>query len=568
MKILGIQKDHNSSACLFDKKELIYYNQEERLSKRKKDSGIPYLCLKEIVKICPVIDVLIITGYDHHYHQEGGLLILLKKLGFKFGPKSKVQSYNKSHHFSHAAKAFYNSGFEDALVIVADGKGASYNLTNGRQAQETTSAFMVKYPTQFQLVYKRLHTFSKLTDDLKVVWDTSLGISKEPMPRWYDSNAVIELRNDFDRGFMYEGISRALEFDDEGGKMLGLSAYGKFDETLPTVMDNQFVFNMGLFVFDHNDKYQTFDLGRYPKLFDDVNVKTNIAYTAQKQFEFSGLKLINDLIEKTGAKNVVITGGTGLNVVANYYYRQHLPADVNIFVEPICGDEGNCIGLVQYYLRDRYYDDVITPMPNIYICGHNPDYTLDLQDGEVVTENVTDSDIVQLLVRGHIVALFQGKAEAGPRALGNRSILFDPRIKNGKDIVNRIKKRESFRPFAASILLEQVHNWFDMAGLTESPYMMYAVNALEGVANKVPSVIHVDGTCRVQTVTAEHNLAYYNLIKEFYTETEVPMLFNTSFNLAGDPIVETVEDAINCLRKSEIEYLYLPDVKKLIYIKN
>jgi carbamoyltransferase len=280
------------------------------------------------------------------------------------------------------------------------------------------------------------------------------------------------------------------------------------------------------------------------------------------------LKLINDLLKQTGAKNVIITGGTGLNVVANYYYRQHLPADVNIFVEPMCGDEGNCIGLVQYYLRDRYYDDVITPMPNIYICGQDPEYTLDLQDDEDVTENVTDSDIVQLLVRGHIVALFQGKAEAGPRALGNRSILFDPRIKNGKDIVNRIKNRESFRPFAASILLEQVHNWFDMAGLTESPYMMYAVDALDGVANKVPSVIHVDGTCRIQTVTAEHNLAYYNLIKEFYTETEIPMLFNTSFNLAGDPIVETVEDAINCLRKSEIEYLYLPDVKKLIYIKN
>ena len=117
-------------------------------------------------------------------------------------------------------------------------------------------------------------------------------------------------------------------------------------------------------------------------------------------------------------------------------------------------------------------------------------------------------------------------------------------------------------------MVEHANEWFDMLGLDESPYMMYALEARDGVADKIPSVIHVDNTCRVQTVSEEQNFHYYNLIKEFYNRTEIPLLFNTSFNLAGDPIVHTIHDAIESLRKSKIEYLYLPDVGKLIYIKN
>jgi carbamoyltransferase len=207
-------------------------------------------------------------------------------------------------------------------------------------------------------------------------------------------------------------------------------------------------------------------------------------------------------------------------------------------------------------------------LTNVYICGHEPVYNFELKEGEQVFENVDARVPVELLRAGHIVALYQGKAEAGPRALGNRSILFDPRAKNGKELVNLVKRREYFRPFAATVLYEQVHNWFDMAGIDESPFMMYAVQAKDGVKDKVPSVIHVDNTCRVQTLKEEQNPVFYKMIKLFYEKTGVPMLFNTSFNLAGDPIVETVEQAIECLRNSEIEYLYLPDVKKLIYIKN
>ena len=152
--------------------------------------------------------------------------------------------------------------------------------------------------------------------------------------------------------------------------------------------------------------------------------------------------------------------------------------------------------------------------------------------------------------------------------LGNRSILFDPRFKDGKDFVNRVKHREYFRPFAGTILKEHVHEWFDLRGMDESPTMMYAVNCQSGVEEKIPSIIHVDGTCRIQTVTKDQNKHYYDLINEFYKETNVPILFNTSFNLGGDPLVETLQDALETLAKSEIEYLYLPEYGKLIEVKN
>ena len=187
--------------------------------------------------------------------------------------------------------------------------------------------------------------------------------------------------------------------------------------------------------------------------------------------------------------------------------------------------------------------------------------TYDLQDIE--GDTVTSYQVAQLLADRNSVAIFQGRSEAGPRALGNRSILFDPRDPEGKDKINLIKRRESFRPFAGSVLLPHAHKWFDMAGLVESPYMMYAVDALPHTYDKIPAVLHIDKTCRVQTVDMKDNLNYYQLIDAFYQITDVPMLFNTSFNMAGEPLVETPEDAIRTFEDSSIDYLYFPEVHKL-----
>ncbi len=166
---------------------------------------------------------------------------------------------------------------------------------------------------------------------------------------------------------------------------------------------------------------------------------------------------------------------------------------------------------------------------------------------------------IEILLEQKPLVIYQNHSEWGPRALGNRSILFDPRNKNAKDIVNNFKKREWWRPLAGTILLEHVHDWFDIATLKESPYMSFAVDAKQQAIEKIPSIVHVDNTCRIQTVTKEQNLNYYNLIQKFYEKTQVPVLLNTSFNLAGFPIVETLEQAKYVCSVSDFKYLYIPE---------
>jgi carbamoyltransferase len=182
-----------------------------------------------------------------------------------------------------------------------------------------------------------------------------------------------------------------------------------------------------------------------------------------------------------------------------------------------------------------------------------------------INNEVSYKDIVKdYILNQKLGAIYQGKSECGPRALGNRSIIFDPRISNGKEIVNRVKKRERFRPFAATVLEEESHKWFDMIGITSSPFMTFAFNILEHKKDQVPSIVHVDNTCRIQTINEKQNKIYYNLIKTFFEFTGVPMLLNTSFNLAGNPMVEDVTDAIETLYKSELDYVYFPELNLLV----
>jgi carbamoyltransferase len=177
------------------------------------------------------------------------------------------------------------------------------------------------------------------------------------------------------------------------------------------------------------------------------------------------------------------------------------------------------------------------------------------------THIIRDLDeIVRLIIEDQqIVAIFQGKGEWGPRALGNRSILFDPRHKEAKQIVNSVKKREHYRPFAGSVMLEHAHEYFEMLQLKESPWMSFAIQAKELAYEKIPTLVHADGTCRIQTVTREQNKNYYELIEAFYKQTGVPIIFNTSFNLGGEALVETIHDAIDTCNRSEINYLYVPE---------
>tara|TARA_B100000519_G_C14089866_1_gene365773 strand:- start:137 stop:664 length:528 start_codon:yes stop_codon:yes gene_type:complete len=164
---------------------------------------------------------------------------------------------------------------------------------------------------------------------------------------------------------------------------------------------------------------------------------------------------------------------------------------------------------------------------------------------------------VASLINQEIVALFQGLGEIGPRALGNRSILFDPRNKGGKAIVNRIKMRENYRPFAGTVLLEHANDWFDMGNIKESPHMLYSIPVKKEKIKLIPAIVHVDNTCRIQTVTEKQNKFFYDLIKAFYKKTSVPILLNTSLNLAGDPLVNTYEEALSTIKQAGIKHLYV-----------
>ena len=183
----------------------------------------------------------------------------------------------------------------------------------------------------------------------------------------------------------------------------------------------------------------------------------------------------------------------------------------------------------------------------------------------LMTEIHRDVDTVVELLTDHkqIVGIFQGNSEWGPRALGNRSILFDPRNPQAKSIVNEVKQREDYRPFACTVLKEHAHEYFEMLQLEESPYMSFAVQCKKKAMEDIPTLVHADNTCRMQTVTEEQNKNYYDLIKAFGDKTGVPILFNTSFTLGGEAIVETVYDAIDTCNRCMINHLYIPEDQEI-----
>jgi carbamoyltransferase len=517
--VLGINRHHNGSVCLLENGEVIYHLEEERLSRLKTDHA-PLLSVIKVKEYTDTVDMVGSVGFydlvDINEMLKKPLSVydalLYKILKDKDYPPH--ESYFRGHHLSHAAIAFYNSGFTNAVCVVVDGNGST--LEN---LKETESIFTASYPADFKCLHKE-------------------GLTDDPTDR-------------MSVGHIFESMCEHFGFAwHEAGKVMGLSAYGKPNANLPKILidgrANPEMFAGRNFIYEYEDTFQN---------------RADIAYAVQKECQEYVTSFILKAIDLSKNKNVCLSGGFFLNCVANYEYLKHLPEDVNLYVEPISGDAGLSIGVAKHIWHHRTGDTTIRKLNSLY-CGPKP--KLNIGD-DVKSKKVTPKDVAELLRDGKIIAMFQGRSEAGPRALGNRSILFNPSIKNGKDIINAVKRRESFRPFAGTILAEKVHEWFDMRGLKESPFMMFAVNCLEDKKDKIPSIVHVDGTCRIQTLSFEQNVCYYNLIKAFEDLTGIPILFNTSFNLAGDPLVETLEEAIHTFNNSEIDYLYIPEKELLIF---
>lgn len=558
--ILGISAYyHDSAAALIIDGELISAVQEERFTRIKHDDSFPSQSIRSVLSQTKVEadEIDYVVFYEKPFVKFERLLetyFAYAPIGFrsfrkaipiwlkdKLFQKSKIikQLNNISdnvdwaskllfsdHHLSHAASAFYPSPYSEAAILTIDGVG-EWNTT----------------------------TISYGKDNLIV--------KKE------------ELNFPHSLGLLYSTITTFLGFKVNSGeyKVMGLAPYGKpifsdkiINELIDLKEDGSFRLNMSYFSFATDLKMATNKMAtffgieaRKPEA-PLIQIHKDIAASLQVATEIIILKICSYVAKKIGSKNLCLAGGVALNCVANAKIRESKLFD-SIWVQPAAGDAGGAVGaaLAVYYLSLNK-DRVVRSHYNTYL---GPEFCTDEIDNELnqcnaiyrfyKTEELLDL-IASELAKGKIVGWMQGRAEFGPRALGNRSIIADPRVKDLQKSLNlKIKFRESFRPFAPSVLSEETSTWFK----TDSPstYMGFVAQAQEVKKNQIPAVIHLDGTARLQTVNINDNSLYYELIKRFFDKTGCPLLVNTSFNVRGEPMVLNPTDAFHCFMGTDIDIL-------------
>ena len=607
--IAAISRGHNGSVCLLKDGEVVVNLEEERLTRFKYD-GAPLACINLIKKYTDKLDYFVIvhtTRLDQHnfnmdYCGNDPYFGMARKLGLVDSPRSlgfgerpeNVIDMGQNHHRAHVAAAFYNSGFDKAVGVVVDGAGSWVKFGAEEKWMEdyweTETIFDCAYPDIFDTKYKHIGTALATPVCYYSQFDSGFWCGYGQGENYESSkNQYHELFATPNAGIVktYEAGTEYCGFPAiEAGKVMGLFPYGKNPDYLPPffqqIGDSPVMTSDRNIFTPHYPNGAIFNLHMMPKInetkedtrpYENENRK-DVAWRIQQETQHQVLRLIRKAVKETGHKNVVLTGGYGLNCVANYWYLEQLKEEgICLYVEPVSNDCGTALGAALLW-HHRINQDTRQrkPIKDLYL-GPKYDYTnkeieMTSEKYNVQIAEATHETVVDLIQKKNIVALFQGRSEAGPRALGNRSFLYDPTDPNGKDHVNTVKKREFFRPFAGTILKEHVHEWFDLRGMDETPFMMYAVNCQPGIEEKIPAIIHVDNTCRIQTVTEEQNKHYYDIIKAWYDATGCPIIFNTSFNLGGEPLVETLDDAIRTITTSDVEYLYLPEYNKIIISKN
>jgi carbamoyltransferase len=346
---------------------------------------------------------------------------------------------------------------------------------------------------------------------------------------------------------------------------MGLAPYGRPNQMKPLVA----LKNRGLEVPDWTE---AFDQPYHPE--DGKKWENNpsmqhwrdLAWQVQDDSEKILIERAIWLRETIGAKNLCIAGGVALNCVANGKLVREAGYD-NVWIQPAAGDDGIAIGCAYYghlaiqkkprsFVMEHAYLGI--PYSEAEVDAAAKNWLVDTQSFHGAAQNICRKT-AKALTEEKVVGWFQGRSEFGPRALGNRSIIADPRNPAMKDVLNaRVKHRQSFRPFAPIVLAERASEIFE--GEEDSPFMLLAKNVAPAWRDKIPAIVHVDGTARVQTVRREHNERLYQLLKEFEALTGVPVLLNTSFNIRGEPIVETPADAMKCFLSTGIDYLVLHDM--------
>lgn len=544
MKILGVNLSHDGSVCVLDNGELVFYQEEERITHNKHTTGVINSFAKAIELHDPK-HIVFVGAFPYDFKPKDFFASLMMACGkykhFIGNPDYDIY-WMKDHHLAHAYISYYNSGFEDAGILIADGAGQAFT-DHKNLYRESESIYGVDLKWGIQTKHKNLITQLSSSEYGKKSIERStmqyFSLCSERLPTEYPYTIY---PSSFSLGKLFSAIGiKIFNGYHNAGKVMGLSAYGT----------------------DNPDHPRAFIDGvANPKILDAGLSDADLAYRVQHDSYDVAVNLIKQTIEMSGSKNICLSGGYFLNCVNNYKYLKEFP-DVNFYVEPNSADSGTAIGAAMW-LYKKLTNKKPVKADSIYL-GDPADYQVPIDHAHDILD-ASPRDVAELLSRKNIVAIYQGKAESGPRALGNRSILYDPRDPDGRDRVNEIKKREYFRPFAGTVLKEHASDWFSMLSLKESPHMMYAVDLLPDKRDKVPALQHNDGTSRIQTVTAEQNLNYYNLINEFYEITGVPMVLNTSFNLAGDTLVQTMADAIRTCLESGIKYLYCPEIEKVIVL--
>lgn len=464
------------------------------------------------------------------------------------------EPWGGSHHLMHGMSAFYASPFERAAVLVIDAAGS---FTSAGAEAETGYVFEDRAGRWREVFKNRYPSMSMPTGG-------------------DDSSPSLRRKVETSIGYMYEQASGVLGFVNtaarvaDAGKTMGLAPYGGPTPELgePWVTSDGFALdfsNLYRYAFSSGlyERYSFAD--RSNALIQNENdispFARNLAWKVQAELEKAVLHLASELQRVTGAEHLCLSGGVALNSVAN---GQLLRNGVfkEIFVQPAAADSGQALGLAYYGHLKLGSKTPIKAIRNAFGGrSHERGEVAALLDGNLtVTELPNDDalcdDAAHELAMGRIVGWFQGGSEYGPRSLGHRSILADPRPVDMKDHLNgRVKFRESFRPFAPSVLLDRCHEVFELE--QESPYMLFVAPVRPEWQQRIPAVTHVDGTARIQTVTRESDPLFHQLISSFSRKTEVPLLLNTSFNLRGMPIVETPRDALQCFLLTDMDALYL-----------
>ena len=563
--VLGLNTyDHDVSACLLKDGAIVFAIAKERITREKHASGF----YKEVIDYCldaegiafGDVDLIVRNCYilpvpemeDRLVYQDmPGFLPEYERADVDKHPLYRSQSAKVvtiSHHLAHAYSAFAVSPFDDGVVMVVDGVG-SYrsDVSEPYPATDTATPLARESESYYEFSGTKIEC-------LKKVW-------MEP-DRGFLSD---EFYNMPGLGALYSRASTYIFGDwNKCGELMGLAPYGRRERIKPLMEIAGNELQVPRWSAEFNQPY-VMDTGGKWEASPSMRHWEDLAWRVQDDTEKVLLARARWLRETTGAKNLCIAGGVALNCVANGRIAREAGFE-NVWIQPAAGDDGIAIGCAVYgqlevlkqprsfvmkqsYVGKRYADqDIDKAMQNFFVR---------IQTTTVRSQDIC-RDTAKLLADQRVIGWFQGGSEFGPRALGNRSLLADPRKAEMKDILNsRVKHRQPFRPFAPIVLAERAKEIFE--GEEDLPFMLIAKPVRQEWRDRIPAIVHVDGTARVQTVSQDTNPVLYRLLKEFEALTGVPVLINTSFNVKGEPIVETPQDAVVCFLTTGIDNLVLHD---------